>query len=353
MSFRLVFQDGGGETPTLLEALLSASVEARRGAAAFAFASGAGVRLLLEDALFGEFLSTSSFDLVVGVDAVTTRDALRQLSIAERRFPEFQARVFWHGRRDALFHPKVGWFAHDRSGIALVGSGNLTRGGLLKNWEAYGQARVADADLEAAVHSWEAWSRRNRAAWRALDDPAVLRRAERNERARRRLHEEDEVERADRDLDGGADEGRGAVLIAEVSRGREGQVDVGKDLFQSFFQLAVPKDRTQRVTLIPVNESGDVGEPEVKPPVLKESSNYCLEVGLARQRRRPAEGRPIGVYLRIGARRFRYRFLMPGDPQHEALTEWLAARAPAAASRMRRNVTSEADFRSTFPRFAI
>ena len=73
----LGFQNPVGEkSDYLLDVLLENSIGATSGGAAFAWANRRGVFLLLEDEIFVEFLGSADFQLILGVDQVTTPDAL-------------------------------------------------------------------------------------------------------------------------------------------------------------------------------------------------------------------------------------------------------------------------------------
>ena len=161
MAFSLRFQDPEDDSANFLELLLESAGGADRGAGIFSFASVHGVSLLLADSDFAAFLRRSQFELVVGVDAVTIPAVLQRLSDAQDQYPNFRARVFFHRRTGSLFHPKVVWFANGATGRVFVGSGNLTRGGLLKNWEAIGDAKIQRQELRQFESRWRDWFVRN------------------------------------------------------------------------------------------------------------------------------------------------------------------------------------------------
>ena len=64
---------------TLHEALLKSSINSIRGGGAYAFVTSGGIRLLMEDVLFSNFLNNSAFQLVVGTDAITNEKALKAI----------------------------------------------------------------------------------------------------------------------------------------------------------------------------------------------------------------------------------------------------------------------------------
>lgn len=126
------------------------------------------------------------------------------------------------------------------------------------------------------------------------------------------------------------------VLVAELPRGgnRWGQAGFDLQTFQNFFQLQA--NTTHEVILLPVAPDGTVGEPEVRHSVSVKSQNYRIELGLAAGRTYPSRGRPICVFLRIGTRRFRYRLVMPDESDFPGLRSLLAARWTGRTGPMRR-----------------
>ena len=120
-----------------------------------------------------------------------------------------------------------------------------------------------------------------------------------------------------------------AGLSSYSPRFREGsdrwnQANFNLENFQTFFQLqpGVPR----RVVLLPVSSDGTVGNPEVRPSVDVKSHNFRIELGLAAGLNYPNNGRPIGIFLRIGTRRVRYRLLMPADAAYGDVKDFLTAR---------------------------
>ena len=334
MAFSLQFQEPASDSANFLELLLESVGKSDRGAGIFSFASVHGVSLLLADSDFSAFLRRSKFELVVGVDAVTVPAVLQRLSDAQDQYLNFRARAFFHRRAGSLFHPKVCWFANGATGRVFVGSGNLTRGGLLNNWEAIGDADIQGQQLRQFEARWRDWFDRNQEFLCELDDQAVLERARRNEGERRRRHEEDEVEAVDSQTSG-APSGD-IVLLAEIPKGstRWNQANFDLDNFKQFFQLQ--PGTLRRVVLLPVSPDGTVGDPEVRPSVDVKSHNYRIELGLASGLDYPENGRPIGLFLRIGPRRFRYRLLMPDDAAYGDVQDFLAARWTGSENQMKR-----------------
>ena len=122
------FQDPASpDTVYLLEAIIDASRGAASCSGIFAFASRGGVDSLLGDPEIQDFLRESPMSLLVGIDAVTTRNTLVRLRELEQELERLDVRVF-RNPTAALFHPKVARFEYpDGRRTMIVGSGNLTR----------------------------------------------------------------------------------------------------------------------------------------------------------------------------------------------------------------------------------
>jgi HKD family nuclease len=119
------------ENRTVADALNEACRGATRARVAVAFAKGSG---LVSSPALDQLASRGRVELLAGVDFQLT-----DLSVVERfERPPSEARVFLHpdtaGR--VSFHPKVYLAESDEVSVALVGSSNLTAGGLGSNVEA-------------------------------------------------------------------------------------------------------------------------------------------------------------------------------------------------------------------------
>jgi len=102
-----------------------------------AFASGPGIEAL--EPFFDVFLSDgNSIDIIVGIDrGGTSRDAIKALyELQQSHSSRVTCKVFHAPSQSAIFHPKL--YLHKRPGAlsAIVGSGNLTLGGLAHNFES-------------------------------------------------------------------------------------------------------------------------------------------------------------------------------------------------------------------------
>ena len=347
MTFALRIQDPASGDATLLELLIESATSANLGAAIFSFASTNGVKLLIDDRDFKDFLRRSQFELIVGVDAVTVPATLKLLRATEETYRGFRARVFFHQQRGTLFHPKFCCFASTRRVRVLVGSGNLTRGGLLKNWEAFADTTLHGTEREHLLAKWKSWCQFNNALLRTVDDPDVLARAKRNEGDIRRRHEEDEIEEADYSIDEGPI--GASVLVAQIPKAsiRWNQANFDLETFTKFFN-AQPGTH-HRIILLPVVADGTVGEPETRPSVSVKSRNFRIELGQAAGLAYPANNRPIALFLRLAARRFRYRLLMPPDEHYPTVAAYVDERWSGHRGRMKRVVVPLEDFRRALP----
>jgi hypothetical protein len=124
-----------------------------------AFASGPAVEAL--EPFFDVFLSDGNFiDIIVGIDRNgTTRDAITRLYELQQSYAtQLRSRVFHAPSNLAIFHPKL--YLH-RAGdrlSAIVGSGNLTLGGLGHNFESLFLYRDISARSNEAMQLLNAWT---------------------------------------------------------------------------------------------------------------------------------------------------------------------------------------------------
>ena len=170
----------------LLDTLVEAGEGAERGGGIFAFASVRGIDSLLDDNAFRPLAKERGFQLIVGVDSITDEAALGALTSYSEKYAALTARVCLH-ETGMLFHPKLCWFATADRLTLVVGSGNLTAGGLMSNFEAFlvttleGEAAAAEeARIASMLDSWDAWLLQP-------DRPEAIARAKRNTGSERSL----------------------------------------------------------------------------------------------------------------------------------------------------------------------
>lgn len=341
-------------TTYLLEAILDASQGASSWRGIFAFASRAGVDSLIGDPQIQDFLRQSALSLLVGLDAVTTRQALERLRELELEHQRLSVRVFWNPT-GALFHPKVARFEYpDGARAVIVGSGNLTPGGLRQNFEAFSVIRtVANEPLD--LSPWRRFEREH-AAWLRPIDEDVLERAERNligsphrRDAALKLNAQMRTE-AERHIDSAVPVGRtDRFLVAQVPRAgdRWHQIHFNAEVIQRFFR--VQPNSSQRVYLVECGQEGAFGGQEVRPCIYSEANkNHRIEVASHRNEPYPERESPIAVYRELQVRSFAYMLLMPGEPGHSEMLN-LVQTLPNVGRGAPRAITGSTRIRSAWP----
>jgi len=105
----------------------------------------------------------------------------------------------------------------------------------------------------------------------------------------------------------------------------------------------------RRVGLQHVGADGCLGDIENRPNVAVKSHNYRFELDAASGLAYPTRRRPIGVFVRVAARTFRYRLLMPGDQYYSVVQVFLAKRWSGNTGRMRRISVAVEELRRAWP----
>ncbi len=250
----------------LLEALLEGCDGARAGGGAFAFVSAEGVKLFLEDEGFKTFAGKNSFELVLGVDGITNTNALKAIQSASGASPGLAPSVFLAHKAGTIFHPKFCWFRKPKGGVLITGSGNLTRGGLRWNVEAFTWQILSGGDIKVIEQRWQEFRATNSTRLKTLSDPAVIKRAEANDivqkfigDARKKI-EPEEVQERDPERADTAPNPTDEVLIAEIPAAgdRWKQANFHKETFENYFGAKPGKQH--RIFLFHVRD--DEGCPE-------------------------------------------------------------------------------------------
>ena len=310
------------ETTYLYEAIIRAAEGAASWRGVYAFATRDGVNWLFEEPIINQLVvNGGEVDLLVGLDAITNRRALERLQELEVIHEHFRPRVFWN-EIAALFHPKISDFTYADGGRTLiVGSGNLTPGGLMNNVEGYAVISAQRGET-IDVSSLDDFLRRHADAIRPIDDEA-LERAERNlirriqdgQQTRRVAFAAPPGTRRPRRLIPVVGEGRVVVadriLIAQVPKagGRWSQVHLNADVVRQYFRMV--DFETQRAYLTQVGMGGVRSDLEVRQCVFSQSNkNHRIEFGAATGREYP-ETTPVLVLRERQLRVFDYMLLFP------------------------------------------
>jgi hypothetical protein len=328
------------ETTYLYESILESVEGAAHWVGMYAFASRNGVDQLVSDSVVHDYLSGGGgLDLVVGLDAVTDRAALLRLEQAGAAYAGLQPKIFWNDS-SALFHPKLSLFHYpDGAKRLIVGSGNLTPGGMQKNFEAFTVVTSA-AGEHLDTTCFEEFLERHVENVRDIDDRAHERAARNRFIRRARTARPSPALVAD-------EAGGSAVLVADVPAAgdRWSQVHFNKDVIEAFFKVRRP--RTERVYLRRLAERGL--HEEVRPVVYSKSNkNFKIEIAAAKHLAYPPNGRPILVMVERAARAFDYMLLMPGDVGHAQMDRLMDNR-PSIGKGLRRIRTDLRDLHQSWP----
>lgn len=133
-----------GRLGDLLKTELSSEWDRFR--AAVAFVKRSGTKHIAKE--LASFSKSSPVQIIAGVDHLgTSAEGLSDLLQAVK--PDGKILIL-HNRLPFTFHPKVFLFSSSSRALAIVGSGNLTEGGLFTNYEA---GMRLDLDLANQSHS--------------------------------------------------------------------------------------------------------------------------------------------------------------------------------------------------------
>ncbi len=145
--------------------------------AAVAFVKRSGTRHVAP--VLAAFARTGHVEIIAGIDhRGTSMEGLRDLlnSVSPRG-----RIIVFHNRLPFTFHPKVYLFKSPRAAEILLGSGNLTEGGLFINYEAALRIplNLADPDqaglLESLEQVLDSWTDLSSGASRVLDETLLVR----------------------------------------------------------------------------------------------------------------------------------------------------------------------------------
>jgi hypothetical protein len=361
MDYEFNFQDPTSpDTVYLFEALIGAAQQATEWRGMFAFASRNGVQTLLTDpAVQGFFGRGGRLELIVGIDAVTNRATLEYLLEIERDQPNLTVRVFWN-ETPGLFHPKLSHFrCPGGREILIVGSGNLTPGGMRQNFEGYIILRSSRAREAINIMSLDRFINEHAPDFRPIDEQ-ILNRAARNiitggGRGRRGpVAVEPEIAEAAAEAvieqrEEPALNLQERILIAQVpaAGGRWHQVHFNRDVINQFFQVRPNTD--QRVYLVERRIDGTLGEQEVRPCVFSQrNKNYKIELGARRDAEYPNDGVPIAVFRESQARSFEYMLIFPEELGYDELLQ-LTRELPTVGRGLPRVITDSGTLLRAWP----
>ncbi|MHB1405614.1 MAG: phospholipase D family protein [Desulfitobacteriaceae bacterium] len=326
----------------LHEALLDACSEASYGAGAYAFVTAGGVRMLMEDAIFADFIRQGRYHLVIGMDEVTNTQTLSALTSVRQHTNNLSINAFVHDTNGSTFHPKFSWFKTNDGGVIVVGSGNLTQKGLRRNREAFVFQHVSEEEIAQVEAMWNQWITSSAEYLKTITDNEVVEKAAENSRqaaARprhrilRRPDRREEVEvmvPADEqdEVDAWAYDENSSVLIAEIpgranGNNRWSQANFDAQTFREYFGAQPGVNGAYRLIMRNVLWDGTLGETKIRPSVSVASANYRFELTNAEGLPYPDNGRPLGVFVKVSERTFLYMLVFPTHEGHEQLQDIL------------------------------
>jgi len=324
----------------LLEALLDASAMSDSGGGAYAFATKSGLELLLDDEVFISFVNRGSFDLIIGVDAITSIKALDKINQYIANAPTLSAKVLM-ATDGVIFHPKVSWFRRGNTGILVCGSGNLTDAGLRYNWESISISHLNQTEVNSVETSWNLFKQNSKNRLVDLNHPEVIRKARLNSKAKFRT--KSKTKKSTITSTGNS------VLIAEIPNNnkRFTQANFHKKTFVGFF--GAHPGTQHRVVFYNVDCNGVLQHREIRPSVTSKSKNYRFELGALSGKSYPSVGRPIGVYIMIAVRTFKYSVLFPNDNGYTQMHSYLSKSAKKKGHQMLEVLTTEHALKAIWP----
>lgn len=342
MRIQLLPQTGSGDNlfeQTIRECLGDFEFEELRGLIAFVTTSGL-LRLGLGQGALNDFAERGKLDLVVGIDAVTSDDALRRLNdLAGSTGHISRVRVADFSDMRGIFHPKLFLFTKsDGSGTVIIGSNNLTENGLGENAEfAVAIHELSPAEITNWLQAIEECSALAIDINDALLERVKLIRSGERRSWRRPIEGDETTIPIEREVTTGVSEFD--VLIRAIPRAgeRTSQVHFERESAERFFRAPVGVERTIRLQQI--QPESDLPAIEYRPVVFSDKNmNYKVELAGARilEQNYPSESRPIAVIEWTDEDLYRYLILVPGDDGYEGIYRLLEAesfsRGPALPS---------------------
>jgi hypothetical protein len=353
MPTSLLLQDPEARGGNFLDLLSQAADGAKSGGGIFAFASTTGIEMLFDDKYVKRLARKGGFDLVVGIDSITNDLALAELTKLAKRHKKLSVRALHH-ETPALMHPKLCWFEDGTRLKLLVGSGNLTRGGLMTNFEGILSVELKGRDARGARVEIEDFLTRWDHRLLAPDDPDAIARAKKNSGSERSLLKP--MKAAPESLPTKLTVAPAAeVLVGEVTKNvdERSQLDVGAGLFTGFFGAPAAGGH---IAIQEVDAKGAPQAIETRAIFPTPSSNYRFEAKGGGGRKYPAysDGRPFGVFVRLPDGVFRYRLLWPKDPGYAEVDAVLTKKVGAAkrkkGEKARRETITLAELKAAWPK---
>jgi len=308
---------------------------------AFAWATSKGLNEVFLDDDFAGLLGEGTEDslLIFGVDFVTTPDALDMMDEMNSE-TSIETKVFHPKGGGYLFHPKYTIWGDGSTGSLVIGSGNLTRGGIRDSHEAFARLPLQNEEYSSVLQEWENWLKRHEEDLYAPTNDRVRRQAESN--TGWGSSPSDGSGTTSSDQNGEAD-----VLVAELPKNgaRLKQANFSKAVFTGYFGVSLGAVENRLFRCSPTED--ELWGPEKRRAVRVDSSNFRFELSAADGMEYPEVeevGRPIGVFLKKRPDAFLYRLVLPThDDRHEKLETFLEEKKGPRSKNKCRRVTANLD----------
>lgn len=294
------------------------------------------------------------FHWVVGVDNVTTADALIRLRDLQNATGGRSSVRAFSDRDRGLFHPKLFIFERrDNTGTVIVGSNNLTPGGLVNNVEI---AVILDNLSASAMQEWnEIWQYVSNlpSGILQIDDILIRNVRDRNRREASRRREqvrlvgEEEPESTLVDT---------RVLVRYISGagGRTTQVHFSLQKMHEFFRLHPGDTRTISVQMV---QPGELPE-QLEPPrrLVYSQTNRNPKIEMRGVRRLPSDypagGYAVLIIQEMDRDRYRYMISMPGESGYHELSNHLD-RVPQHGKSLKEDILTINELLGIWPDYPI
>ena len=347
MNVELRIQDPSRPRPVYgVDAIVSAAEGATRGLGVFAFATVTGVDLLLEHESIRALTTLGTFELVVGIDAITNRQTLERLSDIARNRKGLHPKVFWNSS-GGIFHPKFCLFSNATRETWIVGSGNLTPRGLRDSYETFAVIRGKPTEFREMRETLRRFLDAHTSDIRDIDDEALARAAKNTFSQPVGTIELPGSSALSRKT--GARAGDGRVLVAELPRGgtRWQQANFDRDTAREFFGV-IPEGSSLRMELFfsELDSAGLGVSEEVRRFTFTRSKNLRVQLAAKAGAEYPDHGRPIAVFREVKPRHFVYQLLLPGDRGMTSLKDLLRKNV---SGEVRRFITSVGVLHAAWP----
>ncbi len=333
-------------SPRLIDHITRGAENATQGTGVFAFATRTGAETLLYSNEINQLCQHGTFKLIVGIDSITTDATLDYLTRQAASLKGLSVFAF-NNPSNALFHPKFIHFRASDRHTLVSGSGNLTQGGLLENFENFTVTRGSPDTMLKVSNSIDAFLDQH-APYIQPFSASILAKARQNRTALATTPPTSKpTSKTPTPVTTPSSAAR--VLVAEIPRSgdRWRQANFDENTMKSFFQIKTRSQATQYLYLTMINRFNQMDPVEVRPYVFSSTSqNFRIELGAASGLEYPQRDRPIAVFMEVGRRRFYYCLVMPGQPGHRSLRSIV----PGGTNQMDRLQATTTELASAWPR---